>query len=91
MFYKPCLTSDGLMFEHDESLRDNLFPIHCLASYENTKLEHFIYFQERTSMTEVAIHTNVFTNLCALIRTGSLRTSDWYTTLIKLSFLFLFC
>ncbi|KAH0757732.1 hypothetical protein KY290_021225 [Solanum tuberosum] len=95
MIYKPSLTSDRLMFEHDESLRADLFPIHFPASYENGKLEHFIhrwmknrehnnfwltmfpekrYFRERTSTTEVAIHTNLFTDLYASIGTGSSRT-----------------
>nr|YP_010228704.1 cytochrome c biogenesis factor C [Solanum tuberosum]ATW72825.1 ccmFc [Solanum commersonii]QPF97573.1 cytochrome c biogenesis factor C [Solanum x juzepczukii]QPF97862.1 cytochrome c biogenesis factor C [Solanum bukasovii]UBT70762.1 cytochrome c biogenesis factor C [Solanum okadae]AUS83401.1 CcmFc [Solanum tuberosum] len=109
MIYKPSLTSDRLMFEHDESLRADLFPIHFPASYENGKLEHFIhrwmknrehnnfwltmfpekrYFRERTSTTEVAIHTNLFTDLYASIGTGSSRTGGWYTTIIKLPFLF---
>ncbi|KAK6774795.1 hypothetical protein RDI58_030034 [Solanum bulbocastanum] len=98
MIYKPSLTSDRLMFEHDESLRADLFPIHFPASYENGKLEHFIhrwmknrehnnfwltmfpekrYFRERTSTTEVAIHTNLFTDLYASIGTGSSRTGGW--------------
>ncbi|PHU21506.1 Cytochrome c biogenesis CcmF C-terminal-like mitochondrial protein [Capsicum chinense] len=97
MIYKPSLTSDRLMFEHDESLRADLLPIHFPASYENGKLEHFIhrwmnnrehnnfwltmfpekrYFQERTSTTEVAIHTNLFTDLYASIGTGSSRTAS---------------
>nr|UVN17350.1 cytochrome c biogenesis factor C [Capsicum annuum] len=109
MIYKPSLTSDRLMFEHDESLRADLLPIHFPASYENGKLEHFIhrwmknrehnnfwltmfpekrYFRERTSTTEVAIHTNLFTDLYASIGTGSSRTGGWYTTIIKLPFIF---
>ncbi|XP_055814595.1 cytochrome c biogenesis CcmF C-terminal-like mitochondrial protein [Solanum dulcamara] len=109
MIYKPSLTSDRLMFEHDESLRADLLPIHFPASYENGKLEHFLhrwmknrehnnfwltmfpekrYFRERTSTTEVAIHTNLFTDLYASIGTGSSRTGGWYTTIIKLPFLF---
>nr|YP_011034119.1 cytochrome c biogenesis FC [Lycium barbarum]WAX39713.1 cytochrome c biogenesis C [Lycium chinense]WRI34013.1 cytochrome c biogenesis FC [Lycium barbarum] len=109
MIYKPSLTSDRLMFEHDQSLRADLLPIHFPASYENGNLEHFIhrwmknrehnnfwltmfpekrYFRERTSTTEVAIHTNLFTDLYASIGTGSSRTGGWYTTIIKLPFLF---
>nr|YP_009121946.1 cytochrome c biogenesis FC [Hyoscyamus niger]AJK91371.1 cytochrome c biogenesis FC [Hyoscyamus niger] len=109
MIYKPSLTSDRLMFEHDESLRADLLPIHFPASYENGKLEHFFhrwmknrehnnfwltmfpekrYFRERTSTTEVAIHTNLFTDLYASIGTGSSRTGGWYTTIIKLPFIF---
>lgn len=46
------------------------------------------YFRETTSTTEVAIHTNLFTDLYALIGTGSSRTGGWYTTIMKLPFLF---
>ena len=109
MIYKPSLTNDRLMFEHDESLRADLLPINFPASYENGKLEHFLhrwmknrehnnfwltmfpekrYFRETTSTTEVAIHTNPFTDLYAPIGTGSSRTGGWYTTIMKLPFLF---
>ena len=43
MIYKPSLTNDRLMFEHDESLRADLLPINFPASYENGKLEHFLH------------------------------------------------
>lgn len=110
MIYKPSLTNDRLMFEHDESLRADLLPINFPASYENGKLEHFLhrwmknrehknfwltmfpekrYFRERTSTTEVAIHTNPFTDLYAPIGTGSSRTGGWYNTIMKLPFIFL--
>jgi cytochrome c biogenesis factor len=110
MIYKPSLTNDRFIFEHDESLRADLLPIHFPTSYENGKLEHFLhrwmknrehnnlwltmfpekrYFRERTSTTEVIISTNIFTDLYALIGTGSSRTSGWYTTIMKLPFLFL--
>nr|UOL65282.1 cytochrome c biogenesis factor C [Myxopyrum smilacifolium] len=46
------------------------------------------YFRERTSTTEVAIHTNLFTDLYASIGTGSSRTGGWYTTIMKLPFIF---
>nr|YP_010944321.1 cytochrome c biogenesis FC [Ribes nigrum]WLW42202.1 cytochrome c biogenesis FC [Ribes nigrum] len=109
MIYKPSLTNDRLMFEHDESLRADLLPINFPASYENGKLEHFLhrwmknrehnnfwltmfpekrYFRETTSTTEVAIHTNPFTDLYAPIGTGSSRTGGWYTTIMKLPFIF---
>jgi hypothetical protein len=109
MIYKPSLTNDRLMFEHDESLRADLLPINFTASYENGKLEHFLhrwmknrehnnfwltmfpekrYFRETTSTTEVAIHTNPFTDLYASIGTGSSRTGGWYTTIMKLPFIF---
>uniref|UniRef100_A0A5C7GPH4 Uncharacterized protein n=1 Tax=Acer yangbiense TaxID=1000413 RepID=A0A5C7GPH4_9ROSI len=98
MIYKPSLTNDRLMFEHDESLRADLLLINFPASYENGKLEHFLhrwmknrehnnfwltmfpekrYFQETTSTTEVAIHTNLFTDLYASIGTSSSRTGGW--------------
>ena len=109
MIYKPSLTNDRLMFEHDESLRADLLPINFPASYENGKLDNFLhrwmknsennnlwltmfpekrYFRETTSTTEVAIHTNLFTDRYALIGTGSSRTGGWYTTIIKLPFIF---
>jgi hypothetical protein len=111
MIYKPSLTNDRLMFEHDESFRADLLPINFPASYENGKLEHFLhrwmknrehnnfwltmfpekrYFRETTSTTEVVIHTNLVTDLYALIGTGSSRTGGWYTTIMKLPFFFLF-
>nr|YP_010373902.1 cytochrome c biogenesis FC [Hernandia nymphaeifolia]UPI56084.1 cytochrome c biogenesis FC [Hernandia nymphaeifolia] len=43
MIYKPSLTNDRLMFEHDESLRADLLPINFPASYENGKLTHFLH------------------------------------------------
>lgn len=109
MIYKPSLTNDRLMFEHDESLRADLLPINFPASYENGKLDNFLhrwmknsennnlwltmfpekrYFRETTSTTEVAIHTNPFTDRYASIGTGSSRTGGWYTTIIKLPFIF---
>nr|UXC96450.1 cytochrome c biogenesis FC [Amorphophallus albus] len=112
MIYKPSLTNDRFMFEHDESLRADLLPKNFPASSENGKLEHFLhrwmknrehknfwftmfpekrYFfsiRETTSTTEVAIHTNPFTDLYASIGTGSSRTGGWYTTIMKLPFLF---
>nr|WON65717.1 CcmFC [Spiraea chinensis] len=109
MIYKPSLTNDRLMFEHDESLRADLLLINLPASYKNGKLEHFLhrwmknrehnnfwltmfpekrYFRETTSTTEVAIHTNPFTDLYASIGTGSSRTGGWYTTIMKLPFIF---
>ena len=47
------------------------------------------YFRESTSTTEVAIHTNLFTDLYVLIGSGLTRTGGWYTTIMKLPFLFL--
>ncbi|KAI3830439.1 hypothetical protein MKX03_018129 [Papaver bracteatum] len=90
MIYKPALTKDRLIFEHDSSLHAALtsFPI---ASYENGKLEQFMhrwmknsehknfwltmfpqerYFfsiRETTSMTEVDIHTNLFTDILRIL------------------------
>nr|UJP68205.1 Cytochrome c maturation subunit Fc2 [Dichondra micrantha] len=116
MIYKPSLTNDRLMLEHDESLRADLLPIHFPASYENGKLEHFFsltsrkrkrrknsgkmmifcltmfpekrFHKETTSTTEVAIHTNLFTDLYASIGTGSGRKGGWYTTIMKKPFIF---
>ncbi|XP_052189867.1 LOW QUALITY PROTEIN: cytochrome c biogenesis CcmF C-terminal-like mitochondrial protein [Diospyros lotus] len=49
------------------------------------------YFRETTSTTKVAIHTNPFTDLYASIGIGSSRTGGWYTTIMKLPFLFFIC
>nr|WMV85432.1 cytochrome c biogenesis FC [Dendrobium huoshanense] len=49
---------------------------------------YFFSIRETTSTTEVAIHTNLFTDLYAPIGTGSSRTGGWYTTIMKLPFLF---
>ena len=46
----------------------------------------FFSIRKTTSTTEVAIHTNLFTDLYALIGTGSGRTGGWYTTIMKLPF-----
>ncbi|TYI97481.1 hypothetical protein E1A91_D01G146400v1 [Gossypium mustelinum] len=43
MIYKPSLTNDQLMFEHDESLRADPLLINFSASYKNGKLEHFLH------------------------------------------------
>nr|BCT43426.1 cytochrome c biogenesis FC [Ensete glaucum] len=51
------------------------------------KRYHFAILKT-TSTTEVAIHTNPFTDLYAPIGTGSGRTGGWYTTIIQLPFLF---
>jgi hypothetical protein len=49
---------------------------------------YFFSIRETRSTTEVAIHTNLFTDLYALIGTGSSRTGGWYTTIMKLPFIF---
>nr|QXI86677.1 cytochrome c biogenesis FC [Lactuca sativa var. capitata] len=46
------------------------------------------YFQETTNTTEVAIHTNPFTDLYAPIGTSSSRTGGWYIIIMKLFFIF---
>nr|WIA66282.1 cytochrome c biogenesis factor C [Apopellia endiviifolia]WIA66323.1 cytochrome c biogenesis factor C [Apopellia endiviifolia] len=48
--------------------------------------EKRFYFSNQ-SITKVAIDTNLFTDLYALIGTGSFETG-WYTTVIKLPFIF---
>ncbi|MCL7029412.1 hypothetical protein MKW94_023837 [Papaver nudicaule] len=96
MIYQPSLTKDRLIFEHDSSLRAALTSL-PIASYENGKLEQFLHRWMKNSehknfwltiTTEVAIHTNLFTDLYASIGTGSSRTGGWYTTLMKLPFIF---
>ncbi|KAJ3667759.1 hypothetical protein LUZ61_021810 [Rhynchospora tenuis] len=49
---------------------------------------YFFSIRETRSTTEVAIHTNLFTDLYAPIGTGSSRTGGWYTTIMKLPFIF---
>jgi hypothetical protein len=49
---------------------------------------YFFSIRETRSTTEVAIHTNPFTDLYAPIGTGSSRTGGWYTTIMKLPFIF---
>ncbi len=49
---------------------------------------YFVSIRERTHTTEVAIHTNPFTDLYAPIGTGSSRTGGWYTTIMKLPLIF---
>nr|UFH78290.1 cytochrome c biogenesis FC [Chlorophytum comosum] len=46
------------------------------------------FFFSIRETTEVAIHTNPFTDLYAPIGTGSSRTGGWYTTIMKLPFIF---
>ncbi|KAK7830763.1 cytochrome c biogenesis ccmf c-terminal-like mitochondrial protein [Quercus suber] len=57
-------------------------------NFELTMFPKKIYFRETTSTTEVAIHTNPFTNLYASIGIGSSRIGGWYTTIMKQPFLF---
>jgi hypothetical protein len=49
---------------------------------------YFLSIQETTSTTKVTINTNLFTDLYALIGTGSFETGGWYTTMMKLPFIF---
>lgn len=116
MIYKLSIQRDRFMFEHDEELRADLLPIHFPASYDHSKVWHFLHYirmkrmknrehknfwltmfpekryfvsiRERTHTTEVAIHTNPFTDLYAPIGTGSGRTGGWYTTIMKLPLIF---
>lgn len=48
---------------------------------------YFFSTRETTGTTEVAIHTNLLTDLYALIGTGSFGTGGWYTTMMKLPFI----
>nr|QGQ61943.1 cytochrome c biogenesis factor C [Riccardia planiflora] len=49
--------------------------------------KRFYLSNQETSTTKVATHTNLFTDLYALIGTGSFETG-WYTTVIKLPSIF---
>lgn len=48
---------------------------------------YFFSIRETTSTTKVAIHTNLLTDLYALIGTGGFETGGWYTTTMKLPFI----
>nr|YP_009047300.1 cytochrome c biogenesis factor C [Ptychomnion cygnisetum]AGN74052.1 cytochrome c biogenesis factor C [Ptychomnion cygnisetum]AHI16125.1 CcmFc [Ptychomnion cygnisetum] len=49
--------------------------------------KRFSFSNQETSTTKVAIHSNLFTDLYALIGTGSFETG-WYITIMKLPFIF---
>ncbi|CAM6031875.1 unnamed protein product [Sphagnum compactum] len=101
IIYKPSPTNP-LMFEHDESrpallqsrptegakLSTDVLEHHSFSHWLAMFPEKRFYFSsQETSTTKVAIHTNLFTDLYALIGTGSFETG-WYTTVIKLPFIF---
>nr|AJP33500.1 cytochrome c biogenesis FC [Gnetum gnemon] len=46
------------------------------------------FFSIQASTTKAAQHTNLFTDPYAPIGTGSLETGGWYTTMMKLPFIF---
>ena len=77
-------------FSHT-SLRKKSFTVlehHSFSHWLTMFPEKRFYFSnQETSTTKVAIHTNLFTDLYALIGTGSFETG-WYTTVIKLPFIF---
>uniref|UniRef100_UPI0030FE5868 cytochrome c biogenesis factor C n=1 Tax=Cyathodium cavernarum TaxID=351593 RepID=UPI0030FE5868 len=64
-------------------LKHNSFS-HWLTMFPEKR---FYFSNQETSTTKVAIHSNLFTDLYALIGTGSFETG-WYTTVIKLPFIF---
>jgi hypothetical protein len=72
-------------FHDDRSWRSkhNSFPLWLTVFPE----KRFSLSNQETSTTKVAIHTNLFTDLYALIGTGSFEIG-WYITIIKLPFIF---
>lgn len=60
----------------------------CLAS-ALTAFPEKRTFRESAATTEVAIHTNLFTDFYLLVGSGLTRTGGWYTTVMKLPFIFL--
>nr|AND50351.1 cytochrome c biogenesis factor C [Flatbergium sericeum] len=72
-------------FHGDRSWRSkhNSFPFWLTVFPE----KRFYLSNQETSTTKVAIHTNLFTDLYALIGTGSFEIG-WYITIIKLPFIF---
>lgn len=101
LIYKP--SSDRFMFEqslradlllnhlHEENgkLEHFLHRFSWMKNHEHKNFwftmfpeKRFFSIRETSTTEEVAIHTNLFTDLYALIGTG------WYTTIIKLPFLF---
>ncbi|KAI3863211.1 hypothetical protein MKX03_002316 [Papaver bracteatum] len=77
MIYKPSLKKGRLIFEHDSSLSAALISL-PIASYENGKLEQFLHRWMKNSEQK---------NFWLTI-TGSSKTGGWYTTLMKLPFIF---
>jgi cytochrome c biogenesis factor len=49
--------------------------------------KRFYFSNQNLVTTKVAIHTNLFTDFYALIGTGNIETG-WFTTLMKLPFIF---
>lgn len=102
LIYKPFLTNDRLHDkELRADLFLKYFQAGKLEHFlhrnmKNRKHKNFWfsmfpekrYFRETTTTIEVAIHTNGFTNLYALIGTGSLFSGGWSNTIMKLPFLF---
>jgi len=73
-------------FFHDDRLwrsKHNSFPLWLTVFPE----KRFSLSKQETTTTKVAIHTNLFTNLYALIGTGSFEIGS-YITIIKLPFIF---
>nr|YP_009040969.1 CcmFC [Tetraphis pellucida]AIB08443.1 CcmFC [Tetraphis pellucida] len=73
-------------FHGDRSWRNrehNSFPLWLTVFPE----KRFSFSNQETSTTKVAIHSNLFTDLYALIGTGSFETG-WYITIMKLPFIF---
>nr|YP_009300612.1 cytochrome c biogenesis factor C [Brachythecium rivulare]ALK03314.1 cytochrome c biogenesis factor C [Brachythecium rivulare] len=73
-------------FHGDRSWRNrehHSFPL-WLAVFPEKR---FSFSNQETSTTKVAIHSNLFTDLYALIGTGSFETG-WYITIMKLPFIF---
>ncbi|KAI5664304.1 hypothetical protein M9H77_23627 [Catharanthus roseus] len=93
VIYKPSLMNDRLMFEHDKSFRAYLLPIHFPALYEKRKLEHFLHRWMKNRehnnfwLTIGYTYKSIYESY-ASIGTGSSRIGGWYTTIMKLPFIF---
>nr|YP_009047459.1 cytochrome c biogenesis factor C [Buxbaumia aphylla]AGN74250.1 cytochrome c biogenesis factor C [Buxbaumia aphylla]AHI16119.1 CcmFc [Buxbaumia aphylla] len=66
-----------------KSREHNSFPLWLTVFPE----KRFSFSNRETSTTKVAIHSNLFTDIYALIGTGSFETG-WYITIMKLPFIF---
>jgi hypothetical protein len=83
---KKYISIFSTFFHGDRSWRNrehHSFPLWLTVFPE----KRFSFSDQETSTTKVAIHSNLFTDLYALIGTGSFETG-WYITIMKLPFIF---
>lgn len=85
-FHSIC--GNFLIYQESGACKEDVKLQNCLAS-ALTAFPEKRTFRESTTTTEVAIHTNLFTDFYLLVGSGLTRTGGWYTTVMKLPFIFL--